>query len=224
VLDGCSVFPAHGENLCGYYLIYKLFRLLFISLFFGPLLIGAWWYRGPLLTGVAKYWVVSSPPVKADAIVVLGGGLETRPAAAVRLYREGWAKKILVMQPELQEPKQGQERYDEAALCVAALKAEKVQESHIILVEPHVKSTYDEASAIAAWAKKNNAKSFLIPTDTFHTRRAGWIFHKLMKEIAVTMIEVPPRRFSIDDWWSKEEGLLSFQSEFLKYGWYRCRY
>jgi uncharacterized SAM-binding protein YcdF (DUF218 family) len=55
----------------------------------------------PLLTGAAKAWMVNDPPVKADAIVVLGGGAQFRPFEAARLYHAGLAPAILVMNSEL---------------------------------------------------------------------------------------------------------------------------
>src|ERR1017187_3127237 len=51
----------------------------------------------PLLPGLANAWIVNEPLAKADAIVVLGGGLEIRPFEAARLYQEGLAPKILLM-------------------------------------------------------------------------------------------------------------------------------
>src|SRR5689334_25139598 len=75
----------------------RWFRLL-LALFAAGLLlvILAYAFRAPLFTGFANLWIVDDPPAKADAVVVLGGGLEYRPAAAAKLYREGYAPKILI--------------------------------------------------------------------------------------------------------------------------------
>ena len=50
-----------------------------------------WSFRGQLLRGLANAWIVHDPLSRADAIVVLGGGMQTRPFEAARLYREGYA-------------------------------------------------------------------------------------------------------------------------------------
>ena len=55
-----------------------------------------WFACGALLEAAAKAWVVHDVIQPADAIVVLGGGLETRPFAAAALYKNGFTPKILV--------------------------------------------------------------------------------------------------------------------------------
>jgi len=54
-----------------------------------------WWWRAPLLRGAARLWIVADAPAKADAIVILGGGLDSRPAEAARLFHAGFAQRIL---------------------------------------------------------------------------------------------------------------------------------
>jgi hypothetical protein len=49
-----------------------------------------------VLRGVAKLWVVSDHLDHADAILVLGGGLDVRPFAAADLYKRGLSSHILV--------------------------------------------------------------------------------------------------------------------------------
>jgi hypothetical protein len=46
-----------------------------------------WLARVQILQGVARAWIVSDSIGPADAIAVLGGGLETRPFAAADLYK-----------------------------------------------------------------------------------------------------------------------------------------
>jgi hypothetical protein len=55
-----------------------------------------WFNRVQVLRGAARAWVISDSIAQADAVVVLGGGLETRPFVAGDLYKKGVAKQILV--------------------------------------------------------------------------------------------------------------------------------
>ena len=55
-----------------------------------------WLAHVQILQGIARAWVVSDSIAPADAIVVLGGGLETRPFAAADLYKKGMARQILI--------------------------------------------------------------------------------------------------------------------------------
>src|SRR5262249_52164893 len=55
-----------------------------------------WISREALLRYAAALWIVSDDVLPADAIVVLGGGIDTRPFAAVEGYKKGLAPKVLV--------------------------------------------------------------------------------------------------------------------------------
>src|SRR5438876_1140298 len=58
---------------------------------------GAIWFgREPLLRAAADWWIVSDPVAAADAVAVLGGGLEARPFAAAEYYRRGLVKRVLI--------------------------------------------------------------------------------------------------------------------------------
>jgi hypothetical protein len=55
------------------------------------------WSAGPLmLRSLARLWIVSDGLDHADAIVVLGGGLDVRPAAAAELYKLGKANRVAI--------------------------------------------------------------------------------------------------------------------------------
>jgi uncharacterized SAM-binding protein YcdF (DUF218 family) len=75
----------------------RLFRrLLYVGVFFLILVTVAWFARGPILRTFANLWVIDELPVPADAVVVLGGGLNTRTFAAAEFYHQQLAPKILI--------------------------------------------------------------------------------------------------------------------------------
>ncbi|HMV51756.1 MAG TPA: ElyC/SanA/YdcF family protein [Blastocatellia bacterium] len=186
----------------------------------------AWWQRAPLLRGVAGWWIVSDAPTQADAIVILGGGLDSRPFDAAKLFREGHAPRILVMQPEPTKVNELGLLIDYATLTRTLLERENVPASAIVVLPQTVTSTFDEAEALAAWAKENNAHRFLTPTELFHTRRARWILRRRLQETGadVSMIAINPKRYTAANWWQTEQGLIDFQNEAVKFAWYFFRY
>src|SRR5450631_77697 len=55
-----------------------------------------WLWRQPALEQIADFWTVSNSVERADAIVILGGGVYDRSKIAVDLFRRGISKKILI--------------------------------------------------------------------------------------------------------------------------------
>ncbi len=186
----------------------------------------AWWQRAPLLKGIARLYIVADSPTPADAIVILGGGVELRGLKAAELYHAGFANRILVMQPERTELNALGLIVDQAELAIQLLKLKNVPDGAIVLLESEVTSTRDEAEALAAWAKTNNAHSLLVTTDIFHTRRARWILNRKLNEVGVEarMMAVPQKKYDADNWWQAEDGVIDFQNEVIKFAVYRWRY
>jgi uncharacterized SAM-binding protein YcdF (DUF218 family) len=183
-------------------------------------------FRVPILTGLAGAWVVNEEPVKADAIVVLGGGLEDRPFAAAKLYHEGFAPKILYMDVKLGPAGKLGIGLPERELTRRVLLSNNVPESAIVAIGNSVASTYDESRAVRAWLEESGSKSILIPTDVFHTRRVRWVFHRELKEAhaEIRVQAVPPPAYGVNDWWQHEEGVVAFESEIIKSIYYRIKY
>jgi uncharacterized SAM-binding protein YcdF (DUF218 family) len=187
---------------------------------------GGWLARAPVLRRAADLWIVSDPISRADAIVVLGGGLATRPFIAAELWRRGLADKILISQvPE------------ERAVSMGAIPSDTELNREILLksgVPPRAietsgtanRNTREEAVALSEWAERNAASAFIIPTEIFPARRVRWIFRREFSDTAV-IIEVPsfePPDYTRRDWWKTEKGRDAFQTEFLKYIYYRLKY
>lgn len=204
-------------------------RLKLVGIILGAtalLLALAWWQRAPLLRGVAHLYIVSDSPVPADAIVILGGGVELRTLKAAELYHARFANRVLVLQPERTELNSLGLVVDQAELTVELLRLKSIPEGAIVRIEQEVTSTVEEAEALAIWAKANQAKILIATTDLFHTRRARWILHRKLAALGVElkMIAVPQKKYDADNWWQAEAGLIDFQNEIIKFAVYQWRY
>lgn len=201
-------------------------RLLAALLVLCVLLIALFIFRVPLLRGAAGAWVVNQPMTKADVIVVLGGGLENRPFEAARLFHLGLAPKILLMNPRLSPAVQLGLMPTEADLARNILLKKEVPAEDIFVTSDLVTNSFDESIALRNWAKTNGAKSVLIPTDVFHTRRVRWLYGKELKGtgIRVAIEAVPVHEYAVSNWWQREQGVVAFQNEVLKYAYYRVKY
>src|SRR5947209_1488549 len=60
-----------------------------------------WLNREALLWYAAQQWIVSDNIEPADAVIILGGGIDTRPFAAAEDYKAGLVRKILVAEVSL---------------------------------------------------------------------------------------------------------------------------
>lgn len=190
------------------------------------LVAGAYVWRAPLLAGAAKAWIVNERLDKADAIVVLGGGLETRPFEAARLYHQGFAPKILVMNPKPSPVTTLGISPSEAELARQVILKQGVREADVVVIGDEVTNTFDESVAVRNWARTNGVKRVIVTTDLFHTRRVRWLFRKQLKPAGIQVIvnAAEPRDYTAADWWRRENGIVAFQNEILKYAYYRIKY
>ncbi len=183
-------------------------------------------FRVSLLTGMANFWIVDEPPIKADAIVVLGGGLQYRPFEAASLYLKGWAPKVLVTDVHLRPTDRMGLTQPERRVTEQILVKQGVPKNAIVAVGKSVTTTFDEALAVRDWARDNDAKRLLVVTEIFHTRRARWIFRKVLKDQAIDIraVAAQPQEYQATNWWRHGEGVCSFQNEVTKFLYYRFKY
>jgi len=200
-------------------------RLLFLAALAG-LFLAAWFFRAPLLTGFAKAWIVDDVPAKSDVIVILGGGVEYRPFTAARLYREGFAPKVLIMDVSLSPTEEAGLKPSERDLTRRILAHEGVPDTAVEAVGRSVKNTFDESVAVRDWAATNGTTRLLIVTELFHTRRVRWLFHKRFKgtPVEIRVVAAAPYKYQVTNWWQHEEGLINFQNEWIKLPYYWLKY
>jgi hypothetical protein len=87
------------------------------------------------------------------------------------------------------------------------------------------RSTEDEALALKDWAEQNAASVLIVPSEIFAARRVRWIFCRQFRG-TVVRIEIPSfeEDFTRAGWWKTQAGLIAFQTEVLKYIYYRFKY
>jgi|ERR1035437_7069191 uncharacterized SAM-binding protein YcdF (DUF218 family) len=201
-------------------------RLLWLAAFCFLLSVFCFAFRAPLLAGFARWWVVDGPVSKADAIMVLGGGVPRRPIEAARLYQAGLAPKVLYSDVTTNQIAQLGMDKPETTLTREVLIRQGVPESALECLGHGVSSTYLESLAVRDWVRQTGAKSVIIPTDEFHTRRVRWVFRKALRPTGARLQIKPVVHpdFTTTNWWWKEEGVVALQNEVLKYLYYRLKY
>jgi uncharacterized SAM-binding protein YcdF (DUF218 family) len=201
-------------------------RLVVVLVVGSVLLLVAYVFRAPLLSGLAEAWVVNEPTPKADAIVVLGGSPENRPFEAAKLYHEGVAPVILYTDVQPSPAEELGIVPTEPEQTRRILASNGVPDSAMILVGTNVANTFDEAVAVRDWVGRTGTRSVVIVTDWFHTRRARWIFQREFRghNEVIYVVVARPAHQGVQDWWRDEYGIISFQNEILKYVYYRAKY
>ena len=173
----------------------------------------------PMLEWIGQCWAVSDRLQAADAAVVLGGGYESRPVAAARLYKEGKVRFVLVSTAGIRD--RTDPNIDRQALLKFGVPANAIVE-----FGNNPASTYDEARELAAWAALNHLKRVIVPTETFSSRRVRWILrHELSTYGVDARVEtMTPKFYNSGRWWTTRSGIDDFSVEIIKYLYYRLRY
>ncbi len=144
-------------------------------------------FWSPLPWIVAEPLRVTGPPARADAIVVLGGGVgesgeggqgyQERVKKAVELYRAGHAERLVFSTGWTYT-------FHEANLMRALAVSLGVPEAAIIL-EKKAGSTYENARFVRALAGPRGWKRILLVSSPYHMRRALLTFRKQAPELEV---------------------------------------
>lgn len=74
--------------------------------------------------------------------------------------------------------------------------------------------------------EQGGARTIVVVTEMFSTRRTRWIFTKGLSTVGatVTVQAIEPTEYQYEAWWQDERGVIEFQNEVLKYLYYRIKY
>jgi uncharacterized SAM-binding protein YcdF (DUF218 family) len=182
--------------------------------------------RYRVLLAAAKFLDVSEPPAATDYVMVLGGNVQTRPFAAASLINAGLARKAIVATiADFGDSKDGLVP-SEQEIIRTVLVHQGVSPDAIVILPDHCASTFDEATALAAFLESHPDNSVTIVTSSQHTRRTRWIFRKALgaHSARLRFVGVPVDGFDETNWWHFESGFCTYVDEYLKLAFYLVRY
>lgn len=165
-------------------------RRIYLSIFlFLSLAFFLWVQREQILEETASFLSAASPIHKVDLIVALGGGGEERKEKAARIFKRGYAPKLLFL---------------DRNIPISHYKQFGVPPESICNCSPQIaRNTYEEAISVLDVAKKKNLNSILIVTSFYHLRRAAYSFRRVFRGSGVQLFfsSARPAHFDETNWW-----------------------
>ena len=163
-------------------------------------LVGAW------LVTVAFLFIwprADAPPARADAVVVLSGGLNERLDPALALVRRGVAP-VLAISSAFRDP-----RWTKAhRLCRGE---EGPTRFRVLCFEASPYSTRGEARSVARLARQHGWTRIVVVTSTYHVTRARMLFQRCYHG-RLWVVGTSSTWWRLPEEWASETGKLLVQA------------
>jgi hypothetical protein len=180
------------------------FRLVLI---FGGVLLAA------LVVTSGRFLVINQPR-KSDVMVVLAGETDQRPARGLALLDQGYAPRLILDVPAEARI------YQWNQLEIARNYVEGLPQAGAIAVCPiYGHSTKDEAQDVSRCLRGIGARSVLLVTSDYHTRRALSIFERVSPADYSVAAVFDASEFGVQWWRHREWAKVNFD-EWLKLVWW----
>jgi uncharacterized SAM-binding protein YcdF (DUF218 family) len=158
-------------------------------------------FHSPILAAAGSALVLDEPAQKADIVLVLGGdGYGFRIHKAATLVQQGFAPHAMISGPG------GFYGLHECELAIPFAVKAGFPESYFIHAENEALSTTEEAQVIVPRIRNLGARSVLLVTSDFHTRRAARVFRKAAPDLKFTVVAAPGHEFTPQGWWRSRQG------------------
>jgi len=178
--------------------------------------------KGVSETQKEKLWALwdyvceSDPLQKSDLIFVFGGGGETRPKEATRLYKEGWAPKVLFTGHKGSFMKDVEITEAEAFANIAM--KEGVPQEDIILEKESLNTVENATKSIALLKDRGELPKRLILIQIAYQMRRAYLTFKAAADWNPELIKhpAPSGKFKREDYFLSKDGWSYVFLEFIK--------
>ncbi len=178
------------------------------------------------LRAMAHWLDVGTHPQRAEYVMVLNGGEDTRPFMAAALVKAGFARHVLIVRTPPTPVAEDEILPPTYEINRCVLLNRGVPASNITILPGAATTTFDEAMALAAFLADKPKTRVLVVTNEYHSRRSRWVFARTLADRAdqVRFISAPSDQIPMDYWWRDEEGSVTIIPEYLKLIFYVVRY
>jgi uncharacterized SAM-binding protein YcdF (DUF218 family) len=190
-------------------IILKLMGLLLLLV----LLAGVWLLRDPLLRVTGESLIVDEAPQPSDAIVVLGNDnyWGERAARAAGLFHDRWAPRVIASGAQIRP-------YASIAdLIRRDLIQDGVPADAVVHFSNNGGNTRGEAYAVRELMRERGWKRLIVVTSNYHTRRARYIYRRVLDRADVRVVSAPDSTYNPRTWWQSRLGLKIFFREYLAF-------
>jgi len=169
------------------------------------------------LAAKAGSFLIVDAPRRSDAILVLAGETDRRPQRALELLSQGYGRRVVLDVPT------NAKLYEFTQIELAQNYIEDLPQPAPVSICPiNGLSTKEESREAEKCLQREGAKSVLIVTSDFHTRRALGVFRR----------EFPEREYSVaaarndegfgSRWWTHRQWAKTFVDEWLRLIWWKA--
>jgi len=181
-----------------------------------------------LASPIARFLIVPAEPLRADVVVVLSGSsvYEERVRHGIRVLREGRAQSMVLTNDGLRGrwSRRRQTNLTSTERAKDAVLDAGIPEQRLVILPSRVRSTYDEAVTVRAFAEKSGIRNVLVVTSPYHSRRALWVFRRVLEPAGVQVgIESPlagEQSPQPGTWWLSRAGWHNVALEYPKLVYY----
>jgi hypothetical protein len=177
----------------------------------------------PILCG----WLnVGEEPDCAEHVLVLPGEPTYRPLVAAALVKAGLAHTVLIPETYLSADVKDGLSPPTASVLRRVVESRGVPSENVVLLQGASRTTFGDARALMTFLQGRPQDRVTVVTNAFHTRRARFIFRRVLGREAdrLRFVAAPNPGFADHDWWKHRSGASTVLSENLKLGFYLVRY
>ena len=168
--------------------------------FFGIVIAVAAVFAVAVFFGLGFYLSPQSHLAKSDVIVAISGGeTKSRTLEAVKLYKDGWAPKLVFSGAALDPNSVSNAK---AMQMIAEEEGVPVRD---ILLEENSANTGQNAAGVAKIVNDKQWKQIILVTSPYHQRRAGILFGRAMgPEVDIINHSTTDEAWRRSHWWASE--------------------
>ena len=167
------------------------------------------------LFSTSGHFLIVNRPQHADAIVVLAGETDRRPALGLQLLQQGYAPRMVLDVPA------NAKIYDETMLQISQQYVRELPQAQSVIICPiYGLSTKAESQDVSQCLRTLGIHSILVVTSDYHTRRALSTFRHELPGMQISVAAATdPQQFGGAWWQHRQWAKLNFD-EWLRLVWW----